>query len=140
MSGKGEQHELLDSQGQALGTVWESGHFEGHGVQGRVRKTPAGWSVFVDKEPSGTIDRQGRHTAAPLRLEGGRILDEDGREVLRVDDERFAAAALALVGALPADRWTSAAPAVRGPSPLVFGAVLLVLVLVGLAAVFLLVS
>ncbi len=128
-----------------IGEVWESGHFAGSGVEGRVRRTPAGWSVLVDSEPVGTIGRDGAASEVPLRLEGGRVLHED-RVLARVDDDTYAAGALALVW-LGRRAWyapEAPAPAVApAPEPeaagiprawLATAGVLVMLALVGIAA------
>lgn len=128
-----------------VGEVWESGHFAGSGVEGRVRRTPAGWSVSGDAGPIGGIGRDGVAKEVPLRLEGGAVLHGD-RVLARVDDESFAAGALALVWLgrrawyapaeppKPSESASSAAPAAGGrvvPWVLATGVLLLLLVLGG---------
>lgn len=136
MGGKGAQVEVRDGSGELLGTVWESGHFTAPTVEGRVRRTPAGWAILVEEEPAGTIDREGRHSALPLRLDGLRVVDTGGREIARVEDVAYAAGALALVAAGPAERW-QAPPAAGPPWALIAGGVAIVVVLGLVAAVLL---
>lgn len=129
MGGQGRSVRVRGGPDDAeIGEVWESGHFAGSGVEGRVRRTPSGWSVLLEAGPVGTIGRDGAASDAPLRLRGAEVVHGD-RVLARVEDEAFAAGALALVW-LGRRAWyappaASAPEAPAAPAPVRSGALAL---------------
>lgn len=116
MGGKGEHSTVYEgADGDAeLGVVWDSGHFEGSKVSGKVRKTPAGWSVMRERDAVGTIGRDGVAVDRPLSIDGGHVIYE-GEVVARVNDAGHAAGALALVWLGRPDLYGEAPP--EAPPP-----------------------